>query len=368
MELVKQLLIWMTSKGWMVQVFLIVFASLILHYVEARSYRKLFPKLQKTRVIWDDALTYALHKPLALFIWIMGISFAADIVGVHAKNAFIFHLVPPTRDLAILFIFVWFLFRFITYTENGIIERRKKRHESVDRTTIHAISQILRATVIITGVLIGLQIFGIPISGVLAFGGVGGIAVGFAAKDMLANFFGGLMIFLDRPFAVGDWIRSPDKDIEGTVEHIGWRLTKIRTFDKRPMYVPNGIFSTIAVENPSRMTNRRIKAIINLRYDDATKVAGILQAIEKMLRSHPEIDTEQTLIVNLVECASWSLNFMIYTFTKTTEWVKFQAVQQDVFLKVLQIVEEHKAECAFPTSTVVIPEGVDMINPKGAKK
>ena len=103
-----------------------------------------------------------------------------------------------------------------------------------------------------------MQALGYSISGVLAFGGIGGIAVGFAAKDLLANFFGGLMIYLDRPFSVGDWIRSPDKNIEGTVEEIGWRLTRIRTFDKRPLYVPNSTFTQISVENPSRMLNRRI--------------------------------------------------------------------------------------------------------------
>ena len=113
-----------------------------------------------------------------------------------------------------------------------------------------------------------MQLFDYSVSGLLAFGGIGGIAVGFAAKDLLANFFGGLMIYLDRPFSVGDWIRSPDKEIEGTVEDIGWRLTRIRTFDKRPLYIPNSIFASISVENPSRMSNRRIYEKIGIRYDD----------------------------------------------------------------------------------------------------
>ncbi|MCK4608465.1 MAG: mechanosensitive ion channel family protein, partial [Gammaproteobacteria bacterium] len=271
--------------------------------------------------------------------------------------------VPVVREFAILVIFVWFLIRFIFFIEENLITKaQRKKGETFDKTTIHALCQLLRVAVIITGVLIGLQIFGIPISGVLAFGGIGGLAAGWAAKDMLANFFGGLMIYLDRPFSVGDWIRSPDKNIEGTVEHIGWRLTRIRTFDKRPLYVPNGIFSTISIENPSLMTNRRIKAVINLRYDDAAKVRVIVGDIEKMLREHPDIDAEQTLMVNLIACASWSLDFMIYAFTKTIKWGEFQGVQQDVLLKVLEIVAAHKAECAFPTSTVYIPDGINMKN------
>ena len=87
------------------------------------------------------------------------------------------------------------------------------------------------------------------------------------------------MIYLDRPFSVGDWIRSPDKEIEGTVEDIGWRLTRIRTFDKRPLYIPNSIFASISVENPSRMSNRRIYEKIGIRYDDVSKMNTIVTEV-----------------------------------------------------------------------------------------
>ncbi|MFQ5717824.1 MAG: mechanosensitive ion channel family protein, partial [Nitrospinales bacterium] len=194
------------------------------------------------------------------------------------------------------------------------------------------------------------------ISGVLAFGGIGGIAVGFAAKDLLANFFGGLMIYLDRPFAVGDWIRSPDREIEGTVEHIGWRITRIRTFDKRPLYVPNLVFSSIAVENPQRMQNRRIYETIGIRYQDAPKMDAIVHRVKEMLLNHPEIDSNKTLIVNFNSFAPSSLDFFVYTFTKTTDWVYFHEVKQDVLLKILKIVEGEGAETAFPTSTIHLAE------------
>ena len=135
-------------------------------------------------------------------------------------------------------------------------------------------------------ILTVMQLFDYSVSGLLAFGGIGGIAVGFAAKDLLANFFGGLMIYLDRPFSVGDWIRSPDKEIEGTVEDIGWRLTRIRTFDKRPLYIPNSIFASISVENPSRMSNRRIYEKIGIRYDDMSKMNTIVTEVKLMLQKH----------------------------------------------------------------------------------
>ncbi|MDW2150525.1 mechanosensitive ion channel family protein, partial [Vibrio sp. 378] len=211
-----------------------------------------------------------------------------------------------------------------------------------------AIAKVGRLFIITIGVLTIMQAFGLSLSGLLTFGGVGGLIVGLAAKDLLSNFFGGLMIYFDRPFKVGDWIRSPDRQIEGTVERIGWRMTSIRTFDKRPLYVPNSVFSNIVVENPSRMLNRRIYEVVGLRYDDADKVPEIITAVREMLKNHKDIDTRQTLIVNFDTFGPSSLNFFIYTFTKTVNWVRYHEVKQDVLLKVVGIIKEHNADIAFP--------------------
>ncbi|WP_139280569.1 mechanosensitive ion channel family protein, partial [Vibrio parahaemolyticus] len=219
-------------------------------------------------------------------------------------------------------------------------------------TTVQAIAKVGRLFIITIGVLTIMQAFGLSLSGLLTFGGVGGLIVGLAAKDLLSNFFGGLMIYFDRPFKVGDWIRSPDRQIEGTVERIGWRMTSIRTFDKRPLYVPNSVFSNIVVENPSRMLNRRIYEVVGLRYDDADKVPEIITAVREMLKNHKDIDTRQTLIVNFDTFGPSSLNFFIYTFTKTVNWVRYHEVKQDVLLKVVGIIKEHNADIAFPTQTL----------------
>ena len=190
----------------------------------------------------------------------------------------------------------------------------------------------------------------------MAFGGIGGIAIGFAAKDLLANFFGALTIYLDRPFSEGDWIRSPDREIEGIIENIGWRLTVIRSFDKRPIYVPNSVFASIAVENASRMSHRRIYENIGLRYADINQMEAIVAAVTKMLRSHKEIDQTQTLIVNFTEFSSSSVDFMVYTFTKTTQWVRFHEIKQDVLLQIANIIDQHDAEMAFPSRSLYVED------------
>ena len=240
-----------------------------------------------------------------------------------------------------------FLVRFIREIESGMVKG------GADITTVQAIGKLLRISVIITAALTVLQTLGVSISGILAFGGIGGIAVGFAAKDLLANFFGGLMLYLDRPFVVGDWIRSPDRNIEGTVEAIGWRLTVIRTFDQRPLYVPNSVFASVAIENPSRMRNRRIYETIGVRYDDAAKVKLIVDEVRQFLLNDADIESEErTLMVNFSAFNASSLDFMVYAFTKTTNWIEYNAIKERILLAIFDIIEKHGAEIAFPTSTV----------------
>ena len=345
------------TMNWALQAFIVVFVALLLDFVQKRVLVRLYRRAQATQNLWDDALVDALRRPLSLLIWVVGITFAAEIVGAEA-DVELFDAVGPLRDIGVIVAIAWFLIRLVRRVEANIVALHEQDEKPYDRTTVDAIGKLTRVSILITAGLVMLQTLGFSISGVLAFGGIGGIAVGFAAKDLLANFFGGLMIYLDRPFAVGDWIRSPDRDIEGTVEEIGWRLTRIRSFDKRPIYVPNATFTSIAVVNPSRMTNRRIYETIGLRYDDIGVMDAVVRDVRAMLEAHPEIDTDQTLIVNFNAFAASSIDFFVYTFTRTTQWVRYHEVKHEVLLKIAEIIAGHGAEIAYPTSTLHVPEGV----------
>ena len=327
-------------------------AVIIINFIMRRVLTRMEKKARHTRMIWDDALISAAMKPASLLVWIIGFSAAAQIIKLEMGEAFpdaVQGAVHVIRTIGIIACFSWFFVRFIRNAQYAFIQRKVDCGETPDRTTVDAIGQILRVIVIIIAFLVGLQSLGISVSGVLAFGGIGGIAIGFAAKDMLANFFGGLMIYLDRPFAVGDWIRSPEKQIEGNVEEIGWRITRIRTFDKRPLYVPNSIFSSITVENPSRMSNRRINETIGVRYDDINSIVGITQGIRDMLMSHPEIDQSQGVTANFTQFNEFSLDILVSAYTKTTAGASFYAVKQDALLKITDIITTRGAEIAFPT-------------------
>lgn len=231
---------------------------------------------------------------------------------------------------------------------------KKQIKKGSDPTSARIIARVFKTAVIVIIMLLFGEHFGMSLSGLMAFGGIGGIAIGMAGKDILSNFFSGIMLYFDRPFNIGDWVSSPDRNIEGTVVEIGWRITKIVTFDHRPLYIPNSLFSSISVENPGRMTNRRIKTEIGLRYEDSDKVSAIVDDIRTMLKQDENIDTGQTLLVYFDAFADSSLNIMVYCFTKTTVWAEWLDAQQAVYLKIIEIVKRHNADFAYPSQTLYV--------------
>jgi MscS family membrane protein len=347
----------MRQFGWGIEVFAAVALTLTGRYVANRFLNVMGQRLERTSNVWDDALFQAARRPVSFLILIFGLVWAVQISDSYLESElFSTQNLELVRKLSFVVLIMMFLVRFISLAEARILDKLKAEKSSeqtqLDPTTLHALAKLIRLAIVISSVLVALPTIGIEITALLAFGGVGGIAIGFAAQDLLSNFFGGLMIYLDRPFAIGDWVRSPDREIEGTVEAIGWRLTVVRTFDKRPLYIPNAVFNTIVVENPSRMTNRRINEKIGIRYKDSDKMSAIVRDVKAMLEKHEDIDATQTLIVNFNGYGASSLDFFFYTFTKTTNWIRFHEVKEDVMLKIVDIVHKNGADFAFPTTTL----------------
>lgn len=319
------------------------------HWLIRKLVHKLGSFADTTSARWDDVVYYAISPPAEWAMWICIVYIS---LGLFEQATSFRLTLLHLADTGAILLIGWLLHRVSAGIEAELLAEHRGPKGSDDRASINAVARLARITIWVLVVLMVMQSLGVSVSGLLAFGGIGGIAVGFAAKDLLANFLGGVSIYLDRPFAVGDWIRSPDRNIEGTVEDIGLRMTRIRTFDQRPLYVPNSTFSSVSLENPSRMTNRRIYETVGVRYEDASKVADIVQSVHQMLREHPDIAQDRTLIVNFNHMGPSSLDFFLYTFTKTTNWVEYHAIKEDVLLKILEIVSAHGAEIAFPTQTI----------------
>ena len=343
--------------GWVPELCLILTGTILLQFFERRVLRRLTHKETVEKNPYLNTIAHAIGPPITFFIWFMGAMLLVNVIQKHYEIHVMLNWVDPLRKIGIIASFAWVCLRLIQKAEENLVLRRDGK-KPVNKTTAIAVGRLARVVLFMIATLVVLQSLKVEVGGVITLGSAGTLVLGIAAKDMLANFFGGFMIFTDRPFSVGDWVRSPDRKIEGHVEHIGWRLTRIRTFEKQPLYVPNSVFLTISIENPSRMLNRRIREVVGLRYQDASKVPEIVAEIEEMLKTHPDLDQTHATFVAMNHFGPHSLDCLIYCFTKTTQWVPYLKVQQAVFVKITEIVKKHGADIAFPTMTVDVPEEV----------
>lgn len=336
-----------------IRLLLVLVATVVVHFAARSLLQYAERAAARTKNVWDDSLVAAARRPLPVLIWLAGITIVLHLIHRQTGEQLL-EYVAPARDIGAVICIAWFLFKLIREVADNIVAMHIQAGGEVDRTTVDGLSKVSRFVVVVVAVLAVMQTLGFSISGVLAFSGMGGIAVGFAARDLLANLFGGLMIHLDRPFNVGEWVRSPDKQIEGKVEHIGWRQTRIRTTNMTLIYVPNALFTANVVENPSRMSHRRIRETIGLRYGDLDKMSSIVEEVRTMLKDHPDIDAEQETVVAFDQFADSSINLIIQAFSKTTKLAPFHAVKQEILLKVSDIIARHGAEIAFPTRTLYL--------------
>jgi MscS family membrane protein len=242
--------------------------------------------------------------------------------------------------------------RFIKLFEEQLLQGKFK-NQTTDKTTIQITGKILRVASFTIFSLLLLPILGIEVTGIFAVLGSSTLILGIGAQQIIANYWGGIVVHSDGHFRVGDWIYSPEKEIEGIVEYIGWRSTHIRTFDRKMLYIPNSSFSTNIVVNASKMTNRRIKDVINLRYEDAPRINKILEEANAMLQAHPELDKTRRLALHLTGFGPFSLKLELHAFTYTIDWQEYRDIQERIFLEIIKVITDNGAQIALPPAVAL---------------
>ncbi|GJQ11259.1 hypothetical protein GpartN1_g3050.t1 [Galdieria partita] len=295
---------------------------------------------------YEQSVFECMQRPLEFLAIATVIISVAEFVSRPLAATGLLRYIRPFRELTVIFSATWFLLRWIERIRSRFID--SSTYEArVNKAQVDALSRIMTVVVSAIALLISLDTFGINIQTVLAFGGIGGVAIGFAGREIISNFFGGFMIYLTQPFAVGDWVRSIENDqIDGSVEEIGWYLTRIRTWEKRPLYIPNSRFSTLVMENPSRMTNRRIKHTIGLAMEDMCVIKDIIQDIQNLLDQHPELDPKQHRMVWFDGFGEYSVNLWLSCYTKTVFLSEYRRVQQEILFAVYDIIRSHQGRLA----------------------
>ena len=324
----------------------LIFKRILVGYIE----KKIETFVKKTEAEWDDLLFEAITKPVNAFIMIGAVHVAAFILVFNLEN-FPTNFIGKSYTVLLGLILVWGVYRLVDVVAHYIDELVSSKDEELKGQFVPLIKKALRIFVVVVGALTVLATIGVNITGLAALLSVGALAISMGAKDSVANLVGTVNILSDRPYKVGDWI-TVGSDIDGDVEEIGFRSTKIRMFDKTLMTVPNGTLATETIKNWSRMPMRRIKMTIGITYDATPdQIREALKRIETLLKEDEGVDQEY-MLVQFTDFGPSSLDVFLYYFSKSTVWKEYLDTRERVNLKIMECLEEMGLELAFPTQTM----------------
>ena len=336
-----------------VVIFLIfyVFRGLFKRVVSGVLHRWLSKKRIDEKKHLDQILIEALGGPLQLAFVTFGLFFAFQYIGFQGEMGLLADRI--IRTLISIAIF-WALYDLISPVSNVLTRLERV----LTREMIEWLVKGIRWAVIFLGAATILQLWGIQVGPILAGLGLFGVAVALGAQELFRNLIGGLCILLEKQFRKGEWILV-EGVVEGTVEHIGFRSTRIRRFDAAPVSVPNMKLSDAAMTNFSRMTARRISWKVPLEYRTSVEQLSHIRAgIEKYLTENEAFvqPPSASLFVRIDSFATSSIDILIYTFTRTTVWGEWLQHKEALLYKIKEIVSEAGADFAFPSQAIFIEE------------
>ena len=348
---------WVTDKPWAIEIAVVVVFLILLNVVLKRVLFQVQRKAKLKENDWRNNIDYAALTPARALLWILLFSVLLDMVTDQLQLSGVFEYIAAIRNAGIVICLAWFLLRWKKVIHQAVAAQPNRKTTSqftVDPFTLEVVGKVFTILVIFMTLMVVMQLFGLDIFPLLTFGGIGAATLGFAGKDAIANFFGGLMIYLTRPFMINDLIELPGRKVVGFVEEIGWYLTSLRDHEKKPVYIPNSAFATETLINQSRITHRRIDEIIDIRSTDLTKLPKIIEKIHSLFERHTSIDHHQAINIYLKALASGSVQIEVKVYILHTRYDDFMEVRQEILMQICRIIEEEGAEIPVPTTTVII--------------
>jgi len=303
-------------------------------------------KLAKlTPTYYDDRIISALKAP---------VRFSFIIVGINVFFILIFkesELIKNILNTLVVYTVFWAIIVTLNALRGLFHSTTEKFNPELAKEMGDFILKIIK--VIVGGIGLGamLQVWGINVTALFASLGLGGLAFALAAKDTASNLFASFALLADKSIRIGEWIKVGNS--EGVVEDIGMRTTKIRSFQKSLITLPNHILANSPIENFSRRGIRRIKMRIGLTYDtSSSQLNKIVEDIRCMLNKHEGISKKDTLLVNFDTFEDSALSIFIYTFANTANWKKYLNIREDIHLQIMKIVEDNHSAFAFPSQSI----------------
>ena len=311
--------------------------------------RRLAKLTEKTTSKYDDLFLQLVIAPAGVFCIVVAVYLALLIcqlppaISVHLNGGFV-----TTISVLVL----WLLLRLADLLVMLVSDKLRGMHDDVAMQFLPLLRRGLRVFLLVTGGIFIIQNVGVDVGSLLAGLGIGGLAMALAAQESLANFFGSLVLLVDRPFKIGDWVTVGD--VDGDIEEMGFRSTRIRTWHKSLVTLPNKALSSANIENWSKMNKRRVKQKLHITYDTPVeKVQQFVQGIETILRNNKSVDQDY-MLVKFTEFQESALEILVYYFTSTTVWLEYLEIKESNNYAFMNLAANVGVNFAFPTRTIEI--------------
>ncbi len=342
---------------WLFALVAILMASVLSKVVSSLLRGRMTRWTERTKTRIDDLVIKAFPKPLAFLIFVVGIYVAIRILSLPPKSEKILH---EAFKILIAVSITYFAIKLVDILAGLIKPVIEETPSKLDDQLVPVIGRTLKIAVGAVAALVIVENFGYDIKSLLAGLGIGGIAFAFAARDTVANFFGSVTIFADRPFQVGERVQVDGFD--GPVESIGMRSTRIRTLDGTLVVIPNNRMANATIHNISARPNIKNMTTIGLTYDTGREKMKRALEILKEITEERE-DLEELKLIRFQEFGPHSLNILFIYWYKGTSYLDYLGVNEQINLEIMRRFEEASIEMAFPTQTIHLKEGEGISSP-----
>ena len=341
---------------------LVLFGGIILTLIISAIVSKIFEHViirrlaAKNNPVVNDLICEAVIRPLHVMVFTIGL-FMSALPLLESLPPAVFEIVFRVFLAMVAGSIAWAVFRLTTVLNHFLMELASRTDNNLDNLLVDLIRKAVRLTIVVISVLfIGQSILGINITTLLAGAGVCGLALAFAAKDTIANFFGSVMIIVDKPFSVGDRVKFENND--GVVEIVGFRSTRIRSLDGHLLTIPNSKVADAAIENISKRPNIKCAYSLGLTYNTPPeKIERAVQILHEILDSHESCSKDMPPLICFDSFKDWSLNISVIVWHRTTDWKLSRKWLQEQNLMILKRFSEEGLEFAFPTTTSYLAGG-----------
>ncbi|WP_372368240.1 mechanosensitive ion channel family protein [Candidatus Uabimicrobium sp. HlEnr_7] len=344
------------TLGQYLTVFIIVFIAIVLRFIICSVvYHRLMNWVGSKSEDLDAKILGKIKKPLGYIILFIGLRIAVQFLTFSDENGKINAFISTFFATVIAFSAAWMFIRFVDILMVYMKKHASATESKLDDQLVPLISKSLKIFIVLIAFALIVQNLGYSISGLLAGLGIGGLALAMAAKDTLSNLFGSVTIFSDQPFQVGDWIKVNSH--EGIVEAVGFRSTRIRTFHKTEVSIPNSVVANATIDNFSRMHRRRVSTTLGFTYETtAEQMEKALAAIKDVLKNTKGVH-QDFYAVSFTGFGASSLEVMLYYFTDTLVWMEFVEIREKVNLGIMKALQEVGVEFAFDSLSVYLRSG-----------